>query len=218
MADIMVEDGKQCDSCGNEIKTGSAYCPACGSDLSGNGGKASAGKSPVYDYLFIFGFLLIFAVVFFIGKDRRAVGGQPSNESMNPAANAGDFAEMSANLPDDYDKLVALGNKLMDNRHYAVAVECYRRALAIDSTDPDVVCDLGSCLHATGDFDGAINMFEKAIALDSLHAVAYFNLGIVYRAINNKSKAAYYWEKLISMYPDKDLSDSARRYIEHLDL
>ena len=61
-------------------------------------------------------------------------------------------------------------------------------------------------------------MFEKAIALDSLHAVAYFNLGIVYRAINNKSKAAYYLEKLISMYPDKDLSDSARRYIEHLDL
>ncbi len=215
----MVEDRKQCESCGYEIKAESGYCPACGCDLSGNDGKTeAAGKSPVYDYLFIFGFILIFAVIFFIGKDRQAVGGQPSNESMNRATNVDDFDEMLTNLPDGYDDLVALGNKFMDNRHYRVAVECYRRALAIDSTDPNVVCDLGSCLHATGDFDGAIEMFEKAIALDSLHAVAYFNLGIVYRAINNKNKARFYWGKLIAMYPDKDLSDSARRYIEHPDL
>ncbi len=182
----MVEDIKQCRSCGSDIKAGSDFCPACGRELSGIGDKTGAGsKSKAFDYIFITGFIFIFAVIFFIGKGQQAVGGQPSDESMNRAESMNILNEMMANLPQDYKGLIEKGNSLMDNHHYPVAAECYRRALAIDFGDPNIICDLGSCLHATNDFEGAIEMFEKALRLDSSHAIAHFNLGIVYRGMDS---------------------------------
>lgn len=215
----MVEDIKKCESCGSDIKSESDFCSGCGRDLSGRDDKAGArpGKK-TFEYVLIAGFLFIFAVIFFIGKGQQAVGGPTPAESMNKVRAINNMEEILANLPQDYKELIEMGNSLMDRHHYPVAIECYRRALAIDSGDPAVVCDLGSCLHATSDFAGAIEMFEKALVLDSTHAIAHFNLGIVYRGMDNKAKAKYYWEKLIALYPDKAVSDSARKYIERFDL
>jgi tetratricopeptide (TPR) repeat protein len=212
--DIMAEDSKKCDYCGSEIKGGVDFCAACGRDLlkKDSGTKAST-KGFRYDYLLIPGFIIIFAVAFIITRDNRTAAEPHSHESMNQSSGMGSFEEMLANLPDDYSQLVTLGNKLMDGRHYAVAAECYRRALAIDSSNPDIVSDLGSCLHATGDFEGAASMFKRVIDMDSLHGIAYLNLGIVYRTMQENDSAKFYWKKLISMFPDEPISDSARKYM-----
>jgi tetratricopeptide (TPR) repeat protein len=216
---MMADSMKQCESCGSDIKSNSDFCSGCGRELSGIDNKTIArSKSSVFDFILIAGFIIIFTAIFFIDKGRQAAGGSPPPESMNKVGGTNNLEEIFSNLPQDYKELVKMGNSLMDRNHYPVAIECYRRALAIDSSDPAVVCDLGSCLHATSDYAGAIEMFEKALVLDSTHAIAHFNLGIVYRVMDNKEKAKFYWEKLIALYPDKVVSDSARKYIERLDL
>jgi len=212
MRQVMTKDKSKCNFCGSEIKSKQSFCPACGRDISGSEGKSKApSKGSLSDFLYISGFVLVFAVIFFVVSDKPVNGDTHSHEAQNQMTTMDDLL---ANLPENYNDLVELGNRFMDNRHYAVAAECYRRALAINDDDPDIVCDLGSCLHATGDFDGAVDMFQKTIQLDSLHAIAYFNLGIVYRTMDKNDEAKQYWGKLITMFPDREISDSARKYIE----
>jgi tetratricopeptide (TPR) repeat protein len=213
----MPEDNKKCEYCGSELKEGMDFCSACGHDLSKKNDKSKVPpKGFRYDYLYILVFIVVFAAAFFVIHGSRGVSTRSAQESISQSAGMATIDDMLASLPDDYNELVKLGNKFMDNRHYAVAVECYRRALAINSSDPNVICDLGACLHATGDFGGAAKMFEKAIDIDSLHAIAYFNLGIVFRTMQENDSAKIYWEKLISLFPNQDISDSARKYLEQI--
>jgi tetratricopeptide (TPR) repeat protein len=140
-----------------------------------------------------------------------------TSDYVNRTGEFGNIDKLLSNLPEDYNELIKLGNNFMDNRHFPVAMECYRRALAIDSTNPNVICDLGACLHAMSDFKSAAEMFEKAIRMDSGHAIAYLNLGIVYRSMNNHEKAKLIWKKLMALYPDEVIADTAGKYIEMLD-
>ena len=87
-----------------------------------------------------------------------------------------------AELPDNYSQLIKLGNDYMDQGMYALAIECYQRGLAIDSTSSDVLIDLGACYHAVGGGEKAIEFFEKALVITPNHVIGHFNTGIVYGA------------------------------------
>jgi len=123
---------------------------------------------------------------------------------------------MTMKSSEDYNSLVLKGNENMDNRMYQEAISYYSKALAIDSSDPNVLTDLGVCYHETGNPERAVNMFEKAIAIDPDHMITYFNLGIVYREMNQPDKVKYYWTKLIEKYPDTPMADSVKAYLNRL--
>jgi cytochrome c-type biogenesis protein CcmH/NrfG len=88
-------------------------------------------SNPRRDNLIIIGVIVVVAVGYLI-MNRPA----PS-ETPPPAANAqnphgGDMDAMMgalANMPSDYASLVQMGNESMDQGNYAVAAECYKRAL-----------------------------------------------------------------------------------------
>jgi tetratricopeptide (TPR) repeat protein len=134
-----------------------------------------------------------------------------------PPGQSPDMEKILATLPGDYDELVNLGNHYMDNGIYALAIECYRRALAIDSTDPNVMVDLGACSHAVGNLAEAIAFFKKALQLDPDHAIAHFNLGIAYTGLGEMNEARKHWKKYVEIAPESPLADTVRKYIENLD-
>jgi len=209
----------KCRACGSGIKLNTNYCSACGRDLDDGSEHSQQKKGFVCDLLLIIGFIAIFVVIFYFTgrKGDSVLENSHSSDLISQTGESGNIDELIYNLPDNYNELIKLGNDFMDNHRFRIAAECYRRALTIDSTNPNVICDLGACLHAMSDFKSAAEMFKKAITIDSGHAIAHLNLGIVYRSMKNHEKAKLIWEKLITLYPNKAIADTAGRYIERLD-
>jgi len=172
------------------------------------------------DSLIIVVFLLAASLAYFLFSENPTVaqvGHQHTTAMGQDQGTMPDLDEMKANLPDDYDGLVQQGNMYMDSRVYAIAVEAYRRALAIDSSDVNVMVDLGASLHAMGDIHGALKMFKEAVAKDPNHAVAYFNLGIAYLGLDSSKKAADSWRRYLELEPDSPLKDTVRNFIRMLE-
>jgi len=208
---------EKCLNCGKEVKQGEKYCSECGADLSASGlsgGRKNFGR----DIIIILGGLAVVIAGYFLvvrKPDEKSTGFKhPEVTGMN-MADSPDFDKIIADLPKNYDSLVVLGNGYMDHGIYPLAIECYRRALDIDSTDPNVLIDYGACRYAIGEDEPAIEQFEKALAIDSNHAIGYFNMGIVYRSLGNREKALQYWGKVVELQPGTLLADTAKFYIDN---
>ena len=116
-----------------------------------------------------------------------------------------DMASFVASLPTDFEALVTMGNALMDQGNYAMAVECYSRAVEKRPNSPDVLTDLGACRHALGMDMEAIADFEKTLEYQPNHIVAKFNLGIVYSNRGDTAMAYQWWRKILAENPPAEL-------------
>jgi len=120
-------------------------------------------------------------------------------------------------LPTDYADLVNVGNHSMDDGNFALAAECYRRALVIDGSSPDVRTDFGACLHGMGLANRAAEEFKHVLAEYPDHKIASFNLGIVYFTTNQFDSSKAYFEQYLSKEPSGGQADAARDYIKQLE-
>jgi len=171
------------------------------------------------DTILIVAVLVVFAAAYFVFQEKPEPKSTGFKHPEVPGMTMGDTPEMEkfmAELPQDYDELIGLGNNYMDQGMYALAIECYQRGLAIDSTDPNVIIDLGACYHAVGGSQKAIEFFEKALAIKPDHLIGHFNTGIVYRQLGNNEMAKRHWEKVIALDPGTPMADTAQSYINHL--
>jgi tetratricopeptide (TPR) repeat protein len=123
---------------------------------------------------------------------------------------------MLENLPTEYGPLVKAGNDFMDQQNFPLAAELYRRALAIDSTSPDVRTDFGACLHGMGLVHRAIEEFHRVISEHPEHGIANFNLGVVYFGNGENDSALYYLEKYVKGNPEGTPADMAREYLKQI--
>ncbi len=128
---------------------------------------------------------------------------------MNDAMNA------LANLPEDFETLVPMGNTFMDQGSFAVAAEIYKRALAINDV-PDVRVDYGACLNAMGLPLRAIQEFQHARSSDPNHAIACFNLGIVYFSQQQQDSARTYFNKYLELDPTGQAAEATREYLKEI--
>ena len=141
----------------------------------------------------------------------------PSRPASERAENAGtspptNMATFIASLPTEFEPLVSMGNALMDQGQFAMAVECYRRALQLHPQAADVLVDLGSCQHALGQFQEAIANFKKGLEYDPAHKIAKFNLGIAYADLGDSAQARQWWQQLV----DEGAPDQLRHRVESL--
>ena len=172
------------------------------------------------DTILIIAVIVVFAAAYFIFQEKPVE--QTSTGFKHPdvaGMTMGDTPEMDkfiADLPKKYGELIGLGNNYMDQGMYALAIECYQRALAIDSTDPNVMIDLGACFHTVGGGEKAIGLFEKALAIKPDHVIGHFNSGIVYRELGNFEMATRHWEKVVELDSGTPMADSSQSYITHL--
>ncbi|MEA1980354.1 MAG: zinc-ribbon domain-containing protein [candidate division Zixibacteria bacterium] len=219
---------KKCKVCGASVPENSKFCPDCGATLNGKQvtQKGSKTKSTgMRDNIIIIGVIIVVAVVFIIIKspsesEHQHVQQQQMNQMQgsgsieNPHGEGGLMNNLP-NMPKDHDGLVQMGNSTMDQGNYAMAAECYKRALQIKD-DPDVRTDFGACLHGMGLPERALEEFRKVLAHDSDHGIVNFNMGIIYFGMDNKDSAKFYWEKYIKVDPNGLAVEQAKEYLKGL--
>jgi tetratricopeptide (TPR) repeat protein len=163
------------------------------------------------DHIIILSILLVAALIYIgsgsFSNENRAPGQSPVSSGETAAA---DMADFIGELPADYESLVSMGNALMDKGRYALAIECYTRALEQNSGAVDVRSDLGTCRHALGQNEQALAEFFRVLALDPAHQIAKFNLGIVYLSLGDTTQTLHWWQKLL----DENPPDNVRSRLE----
>jgi Flp pilus assembly protein TadD len=112
--------------------------------------------------------------------------------------------------------LVAMGNGLMDRGMYDHAVTQYRRALGIDSLQPDVMVDLGACYHALGEYEEADAALRGALQQQPGHRVALFNLGVVRLSMADTAGTRRWWGEFLEVSGEGPQAEAVRKRLEEL--
>ncbi|MBI3851718.1 MAG: tetratricopeptide repeat protein [Verrucomicrobia bacterium] len=84
---------------------------------------------------------------------------------------------------------------------YDEAIECFDKALAIDSQNAKVWVNKGGVLEALGQHEEAIGCFDKALAIDSRDASAWNNMGNVLCALGRHEEANGCFDKALATDP-----------------
>lgn len=109
--------------------------------------------------------------------------------------------------PLNYDALMALADLLAGERRRE-ALDYYRRAAAVDTTQGEPYYGMGLYYQRRGESDSAIEAFGRCIRTDAYHTDAYLQLGQLYEDKNNWKKAREVFTLAISVSP----ADAAAYY------
>lgn len=209
---------KNCSGCGEPLAASARFCPACGRPADG----VRKGKTSLKDHVLILIVVVAAGAVYLAAQmlSPEAVA-RPEKKPAEMGAMGGQMPAMNmdafiASLPKDFESLVSMGNALMDQTHYAMAVECYTRALNQHPNDPNVVVDLGACQHALGNDREAIASFMKGLSLDPAHKIAKYNLGIVYWGMGDTAQARGWWETFVKESPPSEMRGQVEALLAQL--
>lgn len=171
-------------------------------------------RSSTRDLVIIVSSLVVILVGYFLFKERQEPPQPPQQATMAPHGMGGSgFLE---ELPTDYDGLVQTGHQYMDAGDYAVAAECYKRALVIDGSSADVRTDFGACLHGMGLPERALQEFDKVLQGQPSHVVATFNKGVVLLGLNRPDSARVWFQKVLTLDADPQMVQRAEDLIRQI--
>jgi cytochrome c-type biogenesis protein CcmH/NrfG len=206
---------KTCSNCDGPIKAGDRLCPLCGHPVNGETGT---GHSRFRYHLIVLGVLALAAVVYVGYEAMSSRPTSPEPRATRPVQPTGpqDMARFRETLPAEFASLVSMGNALMDQREYILAVECYQKALQQHPESTSVLVDLGVCRHALGQNDEAIAHIKKALEYDPAHQIAKFNLGIIYLVKGDTAEAAAWWNRLLAENPPPDLKTRTEQFLHQI--
>jgi len=119
------------------------------------------------------------------------------------------------NNPNDLNSLLQLAHLLNDSGFYNKAITNYKKYLEKDSTNVDILIDLGVCYYQLKDYSSAIKTMKKGVALNPKHQIANFNLGIVTATNGNNDEAIKYWQIAININPSSDIGKKAQNLLDN---
>jgi len=181
--------------------------------------RSKASGNTLRDIVVVFSVLAAMTAIYLWWMNSSTASQVPSGQAMSGDSMFETDHEMSQieGLPESLDSLVTMGNMQMDVRNYPMAAECYRRALILDSSMIAVRVDFGACLHGMGLAARAAEEFQRAIGEDPDHVIAHFNMGITYLDLLKPDSARVYFEKCLSLSPEGQLAENARKMLASLD-
>jgi len=94
----------------------------------------------------------------------------------------------------------AIGRDLDDPE---LALEFLRRAVVVDPENPDIHCDIGQVLDATGDRADAVSAYQSALAAKSTHVESHLGLSRIYEADEASEDAIYHLDLAVALDPDE---------------
>src|SRR4051812_41023756 len=94
-----------------------------------------------------------------------------------------------AETPDIVPTLNALGTTLSSQGQFDAAIECYRRALAIQSGDGGSLYAYGNVLYAAEQYEEAIRAYRHAVAMEPRRAELHNKLGNALRQAGQSDAA-----------------------------
>lgn len=214
----------QCPRCSITLPSNAKFCNECGAEVTGGrptpekadrSRGSGGGKKGYRDVVIISAVIVIVVGGYILFKEPEALPEKPFPSGEAHLGMEGMVGSLP-DLPTDYNSLVNVGNEFMDQANFAVAAECYKRALAIKHNSPDVRTDFGACLNGMGLPHRAIEEFMTVIKDHPEHGIANYNLGIVYHGTNEPDSARFYWEKYLAVDPNGPAAESARNFLEEL--
>ena len=121
------------------------------------------------------------------------------------------------NDPENYQAWKKMGDNLFDIGEFQRSVDAYRKALAIDDSDPNVWTDMGVMYRKLGNPEKALESFDEAIKKGPNHAVSRLNKGVVYvYDLNDVEKGVAAWEDFLRVQPSGPQADNIRGELEKL--
>lgn len=234
---------KFCPQCGAKADAVAKFCPECGTPLGQGVAKPSQKGKPTTsksrnsrDLLIVVGVLAVVAIAYFMLVDQPTPPIPPTQQQMgqpgegqsgqgmtDPHAEGGISMAMLDSLPNDYATLVQTayhyhdeGSRTNDAQNFALAAELYRRALAIDASDPNIRVDYGAVLHGMGLPQRALEEFGVVLKTNPRHPIANFNIGIVHHDIGNADSAKIYFKRYLEIEPNGPASQNARDFLKEL--
>lgn len=121
------------------------------------------------------------------------------------------------NDPQNYQAWKKLGDNYFDVDLYQKSIESYRKALALDDSDPNVWTDMGVMYRRVGDFTKALEAFDEAIEKGPNHTVSRLNKGVVYiYDLQDTDKGIAAWEDFLRIQPAGAQADQIRAEIDKL--
>lgn len=122
-----------------------------------------------------------------------------------------------ARNPKDLAALVALGNMEFDAQKFDKADGYYRRALALDPSNPDVRTDDAVALHQTGHDLEALASLDRVLKERPNFPTAVFNRGVVLQAIGRRSDAIAAFQHYLKVAgPNDPRAADARAALQQL--
>jgi len=117
--------------------------------------------------------------------------------------------------PGNYQAWKKLGDGYFDIEEPGKSIEAYRKALALDDSDPNVWTDMGVMYRRTGDSAKALESFDRAIEKGPNHTISRLNKGVVYvYDLQEFDKGIAAWEDFLRLQPSGPQADQVRQQIE----
>ncbi len=175
-------------------------------------------------FLLLVGMVILYAGGTFVTPkiDRtKVVNNTSTNDNVHNSADMTALNEikslesMVSNNPNDLESLLKLSHLLNDSGFYQKAIENYNKYLEKNSTNVDVIIDMGVCYFQLGNYDTAIKTMEKGISLNPKHQIAHFNLGIVSSAKGDHDNAIKYWKNAVDINPTSNIGIKAQNLLDN---
>lgn len=94
------------------------------------------------------------------------------------------------------------GNAYSNNKEYEKALEAYKRAAGINSSQAGVYLGCGNAHQRMGEYEKALEAYAKALELDPEYVYAYNGRGNAYKALGEYEKAMSDYDRALELDPE----------------
>ena len=108
------------------------------------------------------------------------------------------------------------GNKFVQERQYAEALNCYSKAIELDANDPILYSNRSAMYYNLNYFDNAIIDAEMAITLRPTYAKAYLRKGNALEGLKRYKEALDSYEAGLKQDPDNEQLIEAQKKLKEL--
>ncbi|MGK9477412.1 tetratricopeptide repeat protein [Melioribacter sp. OK-6-Me] len=226
-----MNDDLKCISCGKKLEKDFVYCPYCGTktgksknvisnDINSSNEKVLSFKKIIYLVLLLIvvgGVILYSSGVF----DEPEIK-ESASQDFEDVHNGVDLSnlqqinalenELKAN-PGDKEKILTLAHMLNDSGFKQKAIDWYQEYLKYDSSDADVLVDMGVCYYEMQNYTEAEKWMKEALKYQPDHQIAHLNLGIVSLSTGKHDEAIEWWKKAVEIDPNNNIGKRAQELI-----
>lgn len=112
------------------------------------------------------------------------------------------------------EELKTQGNQLMKEEKYEDAIQCYTKAMELDSANAVFPCNRAAAYSKLGNHQKAIEDCQKALSLDPNYGKAYGRMGLSYHNLNNLQKAKESYTKALELEPGSTFYQTSLSQVE----
>ena len=118
--------------------------------------------------------------------------------------------------PESYEKLIANGDRALENGSDGKAKEFYQRALRMRPAGPDALSGLAFVAFDRGQIPAAYELFKRALAAKPSFGPALFGMAEIHRARGEKALAIQSYQRYLQLWPKGSEAAAARRQVKVL--